>query len=92
MSVNVSPKQLEGDGFHAVVREALHRSRLPARNLWLEVTESSMIDDPEQALRTLEQLADLGVRVAWTTSVPDTRRCRCCSGSHSSASRSTGRS
>jgi diguanylate cyclase (GGDEF)-like protein len=64
MSVNVSPKQLEGDGFHAVVREALHRSRLPARNLWLEVTESSMIDDPEQALRTLEQLADLGVRVA----------------------------
>lgn len=64
MSVNVSPKQLEGDGFHAVVREALHRSRLPARNLWLEVTESTMIDDPEQALRTLEQLADLGVRVA----------------------------
>ncbi len=64
MSVNVSPKQLEGDGFHAVVREALHRSHLPARNLWLEVTESMMIDDPEQTLRTLEQLRDLGVRVA----------------------------
>jgi diguanylate cyclase (GGDEF)-like protein len=64
MSVNVSPRQLEGDGFYAIVREALHRSRLPAKNLWLEVTESTMIDDPEQTLRTLEQLRDLGVRVA----------------------------
>ena len=53
-----------GEGFHKVVREALSRSGLPARNLWLEVTESSMIDDPEQTLRTLEQLADLEVRVA----------------------------
>ena len=64
MSVNVSPKQLEGDGFLAIVREALKRSRLPAENLWLEVTESMMIDDPDQALRTLQKLADLGVRVA----------------------------
>jgi len=60
----VSPKQLEGDGFLAIVREALKRSRLPAENLWLEVTESMMIDDPDQALRTLQKLAELGVRVA----------------------------
>lgn len=64
MSVNVSPQQLVGDEFSAIVREALQRSKLPAANLWLEVTESTMIDDPEQTLRTLDQLHELGVRVA----------------------------
>ncbi len=64
ISVNVSPKQLVGDGLHAIVRDALRRSRLPAKNLWLEVTESTMIDDPEQTLRTLQKLRDLGLRIA----------------------------
>jgi diguanylate cyclase (GGDEF)-like protein len=64
MSVNVSPKQLTGDGFDAILREALHRSRLPAENLWLEVTVSTMIDDPETTLRTLQRLRDIGVRIA----------------------------
>ena len=64
MSVNVSPRQLHDPNFVAVVNEALMRSRMPAEQLWLEVTEGVMITQPEQALDTLRRLSDIGVRVA----------------------------
>ena len=64
MSVNVSPRQLHDPNFVAVVNEALTRSRMPADQLWLEVTEGVMITQPEQALDTLRRLSELGVRVA----------------------------
>ena len=64
MSVNVSPRQLHDPNFVAVVNEALIRSRMPADQLWLEVTEGVMITQPEQALDTLRRLSDIGVRVA----------------------------
>ena len=64
MSVNVSPRQLHDPNFVAVVNEALMRSRIPADQLWLEVTEGVMITQPEQALDTLRRLSEIGVRVA----------------------------
>jgi diguanylate cyclase len=64
MSVNVSPRQLHDPNFTAVVSEALTRSRIEPRQLWLEVTEGVMIAEPEQALSTLRRLNSLGVRVA----------------------------
>ena len=64
MSVNVSPRQLHDPNFVAVVNEALMRSRMPADQLWLEVTEGVMITQPDQALETLRRLSSTGVRVA----------------------------
>ena len=64
MSVNVSPRQLHDPNFVAVVNEALMRSRMPADQLWLEVTEGVMITQPEQALDTLRRLSEIGVRIA----------------------------
>ncbi len=64
MSVNVSSRQLHDPNFVAVVNEALMRSSMPADQLWLEVTESMMITQPEQALKTLRELSSLGVRIA----------------------------
>ncbi len=64
MSVNVSPRQLHDPNFVAVVSEALSRSRIAADQLWLEVTESVMMTEPEQALSSLRRLVSLGVRVA----------------------------
>lgn len=64
MSVNVSPRQLHDPNFTAVVSEALMRAHVPADQLWLEVTESVMISEPEQAHAILRQLCDMGVRVA----------------------------
>ncbi|MFZ9291802.1 MAG: putative bifunctional diguanylate cyclase/phosphodiesterase [Ilumatobacteraceae bacterium] len=64
MSVNVSPRQLHDPNFVAVVNEALLRARIPADQLWIEITEGVMISQPAQALTTLRRLADLGVRIA----------------------------
>ena len=64
MSVNVSSRQLHDPNFIAVVNEALTRSNMPAEQLWLEVTESMMITQPDQALKTLRELSSLGVRIA----------------------------
>ena len=64
MSVNVSSRQLHDPKFVAIVNEALMRSHMPPEQLWLEVTESVMITQPEQALETLRNLSALGVRIA----------------------------
>ena len=64
MAVNVSPRQLGDPNFVNVVSEALMRAHIPARQLWLEVTEGVMISQPDQAHSALMRLSDLGVRVA----------------------------
>ena len=64
MAVNVSPRQLSDPNFVNVVSEALTRAHIPAKQLWLEVTEGVMISQPDQALVALTKLCELGVRVA----------------------------
>jgi len=64
VAVNLSPRQLRSHDVVVTVREALAASGLPAERLRLEVTESSMMEDPEAAVRTLEALRALGVTIA----------------------------
>lgn len=64
MSVNVSPRQLADPGFPAVVRHALDVSGVSPQLLWIEMTESMMINEPELAKRTLSEVRAMGVRVA----------------------------
>ena len=63
-SVNVSPRQLADPSLPSVVSEALSRSGMDASHLWIEITESVMISEPELALSTLQKMKALGVRVA----------------------------
>ena len=64
MSVNVSPRQLADPRLPSIVSEALSRSGVDASQLWIEITESVMISEPELALSTLQKMKALGVRVA----------------------------
>jgi diguanylate cyclase (GGDEF)-like protein len=64
VSVNVSARQLADPAFCDVVEEALTRSGLPAHLLWLEVTETMMINNPELAKDTLTRIRSTGVRIA----------------------------
>ena len=64
MSVNVSPRQLADPSLPSIVSEALSRSGVDASQLWIEITESVMISEPELALATLQKMKALGVRVA----------------------------
>jgi diguanylate cyclase (GGDEF)-like protein len=61
VSVNLSVRDLQRPGLAAMVEEALRRHELPADRLRLEITEGSVMDQPERALATLEDLAAVGV-------------------------------
>ncbi len=64
MSVNVSPLQLREPGFVDDVRSALATSGLPPYRLCLEITETAMVTDLEDAIATLTTLRDLGIQLA----------------------------
>ncbi|MDQ2076839.1 bifunctional diguanylate cyclase/phosphodiesterase [Marinimicrobium sp. ABcell2] len=64
VSVNVSMRQLYENHLGAEVEKVLKEFGLPADCLELELTESSIMGDPERAQRTLEEVRALGVTVA----------------------------
>ncbi|MBL8776393.1 MAG: EAL domain-containing protein [Acidimicrobiales bacterium] len=64
ISVNVSSRQLAGDGFVTVVEDALADTGLDPSTLVLELTESYLMLDPERAAARLRSLSALGVRLA----------------------------
>jgi diguanylate cyclase (GGDEF)-like protein/PAS domain S-box-containing protein len=64
MAVNVSARQLLSDDLVDVVRAAFQDAGVPPERLCLEVTESAVIADPDSALETLRELAELGVGLA----------------------------
>ncbi len=64
MAVNISARQIDGEGLTQTVRQALRDTGLPARTLVLEITESVMMQDTEAAIARLQDLKALGVRLA----------------------------
>ena len=64
VAVNVSPIQVVRDDFVLMVRKALSASGLPPQRLEIEITESLFIDASPKALRNLETLRQMGIRVA----------------------------
>jgi diguanylate cyclase (GGDEF)-like protein/PAS domain S-box-containing protein len=61
VSVNVSARQLQDDRLFDHVRDTLEETGLPPSQLRLELTESTVMDDNEQAIRVLRDLRSLGV-------------------------------
>ncbi len=64
MAVNVSPRQLADPAFPDLVEGILRETGLDPQRLCLEVTESTLIADPETTQRALVALKGLGVRLA----------------------------
>lgn len=64
MAVNLSARQFAQPGLVASVSAALERSGLQPSLLEIEITESLMMTDVEQAVATLADLKRLGVRVS----------------------------
>jgi diguanylate cyclase (GGDEF)-like protein/PAS domain S-box-containing protein len=63
VSVNVSIRQIADGGLVEHVRAALHDHDLPPANLVLEITESTLIENPELVRAVLEELLALGVAI-----------------------------
>ncbi|MFO0232249.1 MAG: putative bifunctional diguanylate cyclase/phosphodiesterase [Burkholderiales bacterium] len=64
LSVNVSPVQLREETFVRELRALLAATRLPASRLQLELTEGTVMDEPERAARVLGELSRMGIRIA----------------------------
>lgn len=64
VAVNLSPRQFRHKNLVEMVEVVLKETGLESSRLELEITESSVMDNPEVALTTLRQLNDMGVRLA----------------------------
>ena len=64
VAVNLSARQLFDDELARRVADILDHTGFPAQNLELEITESMVMQDAEQAVRLLTALHGTGVRIA----------------------------
>ncbi len=64
VAVNVSPQQFRNSDLLANVSQALTQSGLSAAMLELEITESVLVQDAPETMRTFRDLNDLGVRLS----------------------------
>ena len=64
IAVNVSPRQFRQAGLVNSVRLALEESGLDPACLELEITESSLVHDTKNFIKTLHELKALGVKLA----------------------------
>ncbi|MCK7610807.1 putative bifunctional diguanylate cyclase/phosphodiesterase [Roseibium sediminicola] len=64
LSFNLSPVQLQDPSLPAQVDAILKQYGLAPRRLVLEITETSLVKNPEAAKRILTELTDLGISIA----------------------------
>ena len=64
LRVNVSARQLAQDSLRETVATIIKETGIEPALLCLEVTESVLIEDPEESIRTLTELKQLGVGIA----------------------------
>lgn len=64
VSVNISALNLQERGFDLSIQELLQRYQLPADNLLLEVTETSVMQDTVRCFNMLKKLDQLGVKLS----------------------------
>lgn len=64
VAVNVSPEQLHNPNFVTVVAQALSTSGIAPSRLELEVTESVFMREGTGAVKVLERILDMGVRLS----------------------------
>ncbi|MCP4253625.1 MAG: EAL domain-containing protein [Candidatus Scalindua sp.] len=64
LAVNVSLRQLKQDSFWGTLQKILSATELDPRYLELELTESAIMNHPEETIVLLEKIHQLGARIA----------------------------
>jgi diguanylate cyclase (GGDEF)-like protein/PAS domain S-box-containing protein len=64
VSVNLSLKQLRQPNFTQRVRSIFSRYGVPPASLELEITESTLMEDPERTVKILDELYSMGLSLA----------------------------
>ena len=64
VAVNIAPRQFNHPDFLATVRDTLARTGVDPRQIELEITEGSVMNDAEASIAQLHALRDLGLHLA----------------------------
>jgi diguanylate cyclase (GGDEF)-like protein len=64
LSVNLSERELMNPELTEKIKSILQRTAFPGKNLQLEIPETLMITNPDDAVVLLHDLKDLGIRIA----------------------------
>jgi PAS domain S-box-containing protein len=64
LAVNLSARQLADETFTERLRQVIEETSMPAESLWLEVTETALVQDLDQATAALRRIDELGARVS----------------------------
>ena len=64
ISINISAKNLREEDFVSFISEALDSNQKHTNKITIELTETSMMEDPLKALQVLEDLSQPGVRLS----------------------------
>ncbi len=60
ISVNITSQSLNWDGFEECIDSALAEYQVPAKNLWLEITEQDMLSNSQLTVEKIERLKAKG--------------------------------
>jgi len=69
------------EGDRESIEAVLHQTRLPARCLEIEITETTIMHSTAHTIAALHELTALGVQISWTISAPATPRLPTCTAS-----------
>lgn len=64
MAVNISLRQIQAGNFLEILNQVLADTQIEPRCLELELTESSVMDDPERAINIFKSIHDLGIEIS----------------------------
>jgi EAL domain-containing protein (putative c-di-GMP-specific phosphodiesterase class I) len=64
ISINVSPRQLAEKQFPRQLAGMLRESEVDPDRVWLEITEGTLLRDPDRSIETLRQLRDQGMHIS----------------------------
>lgn len=64
IAINVSAENLKEPDFHQFILDEMSRLEVPAEKITLEVTESSVVEDPEAAITLLSKFKDGGMKIS----------------------------
>jgi len=64
MAINLSAKQFQQDTLVESLSKLLHKNECQPEWIELEITENYIMEDPEQAIVTLQKFQDMGIKIA----------------------------
>ncbi|WP_426359371.1 EAL domain-containing protein [Pseudocolwellia sp. HL-MZ19] len=64
IAVNISAEDLKEADFYRFIRDEITANNVPENKVTLEVTESAVVDNPEEAIKLLQRFKDAGIKIS----------------------------